>query len=102
MMVGCNGIVCIHTTRTDSLCEAVPCICMAPDLLSKMCYVTAEEEEPPEELPVPQLAIFAEVLTISRATLRRTGKRMPPEANFCPMSVANFAWPVLEFITTDR
>ena len=55
------------------------------------------------DLPEPQIAVFAEGLVVSRASLKSLMKDKREEENtFCPKSVFHFAWPVLDFVTVDR
>ena len=54
-------------------------------------------------LPEPQIAVFAEGLVVSRASLKSLmGAKRGEENTFCPKSVFHFAWPVLDFVTVDR
>ena len=62
--------------------------------------MTAAAED--ETLPEPMLAVFAEGLVISRASLKSLRGNMGNQNTFCPNSVIHFAWPVLDFVTVDR
>lgn len=62
--------------------------------------IPAEPEE--NKLPEPILAVFAEGIVISRASLKSIKGDKGNERSFCPNSVAHFAWPVLDFVTVDR
>ena len=48
------------------------------------------------------IAIFAEGVVISRASLKSLMKRREEGSTFCPKSVFHFAWPILDFVTVDR
>ena len=59
-------------------------------------------EQAGDKLPEPTLAVFAEGLVISRASLKSLKGDAHTQRSFCPESVIHFAWPVLDFITVDR
>ena len=62
--------------------------------------LVADAEE--DELPEPMLAIFAEGIVISRASLKSLRGDVDKGKSFCPNSVIHFAWPVLDFVTVER
>lgn len=55
-----------------------------------------------DKLPEPMLAVFAEGIVISRASLKSLRGDLGQQKTFCPNSVIHFAWPVLDFVTVER